>query len=296
MVKCTDCFWLGYFRVEHARGSGTTFFDPETLPENGRHLLSNNSSEEFVSYIESLNAKDHKIACLRENTSGGQRNSIEPKYDVLNVKTEFDKIASLACITRNCNSANLFDPYISFEDAKLLNQKQRITNVVEGIENRKRKAQYENLLKQFLQIEIDYKANPQKRGKVFEIWLSQFFSASGLIPDIDIKNSWEQIDFTFLLDSYFIIGESRWLKDAVDTKQVRDFFGKLTDRPPFVIGLIISIGGFTEPATEWVDSRSNERTTLLLDGKELINIMQNINDFKGLLLGKIKHKLEHPRK
>lgn len=130
---------------------------------------------------------------------------------------------------------------------------------------------------------------------MFEEWLGTLFSAHGINYSLNVINDWEQIDFTANVGSIFCIGEARWMKDPVDTKQVRDFFGKLSDRPPFVIGILISISNYTAPAIEWISRHSQDRMIIPANRNDVLTIVSSANSFTYFVQERLEERLKHPQ-
>ena len=144
-------------------------------------------------------------------------------------------------------------------------------------------------------MESDQTVTPQIRDKQFEDWLGALFRLYNLAPTLNVINEGEQIDFTFWINSLFVVGEARWPKEPVDTKQIRDFFGELLERPAFVVGLIIAMGGFTEPGVNYVRKRSGERTVLWLTRENLQDqILRAEPELPEWLDTTLRERLEHP--
>ena len=295
LIRCINCFWLGYFRVEQARDGGTTYFHPETLPLEIRNKILHEPSTLSPS-LGTLLARDRKIACLAETIdSSGQRLSVEPAYDNLVAENDFAVIQHTACEPRKCARFGNSDPNLSFHDVQILQQKRKTDQIALAIQARNRASQNTSLYSKFRQLELGSQLNPQKRGKEFEEWLGNLFSAHGIDCSLNVVNNWEQIDFTANVNNNFCIGEARWLKEPVDTKQVRDFFGKLSDRPPFVIGILVSISDFTIPAIEWISHHIQDRMIIPANRVDIVNIVSGSNSFSEFVQKRLEERLKHPR-
>jgi hypothetical protein len=142
--------------------------------------------------------------------------------------------------------------------------------------------------------DVPMKRRPQVRGQRFEPWLGELFETEHLESTLNVQNKGEQIDFTFWVDSLFVIGEARWLQEPVDEKQLRDFFGKLHLRPAFVVGLVISMSGFTAPARELVRSLTRDRTILTMTRSDLEQILSGQSTLRAWLRHALRERLEHP--
>ena len=175
-----------------------------------------------------------------------------------------------------------------------------LTNGVELVapedkERERRLAALSLLADRLAALETNTTLRRQARGKRFEAWLGELFEVYALDATLDVRNDSEQIDFTFWLDSLFVIGEARWLKGPVDSPQVRDFFGKLGERPPFVVGLFVSMGGFTEPALDFARRNSGQRTLLTMPRNELDGILRADPELPAWVKRGLRARLAHPQ-
>ena len=84
------------------------------------------------------------------------------------------------------------------------------------------------------------------------------------------------------------------MNKPVDTKQVRDFLGKLTKRPAAVVGLIVSMSGFTTHAREEVGARSHERLILTADRRDLEHMLRGEPEVPDWFAETLRRRLEHP--
>jgi len=81
--------------------------------------------------------------------------------------------------------------------------------------------------------------------------------------------------------------------DRHPPERIRDFFGKLLDRPPFVIGLLISVSGFTGPSLKWLSKQSGKRTVIRFTRIDLMDAMTETGDLDVILMSRLRSVLEH---
>lgn len=127
---------------------------------------------------------------------------------------------------------------------------------------------------------------PQDRGLRFESLLNDLFALFDLEPKAAYVLKYEQIDgaFTFRTDDYLL--EARWWKEPVEPKHLRDFEGKIRAKAQNVLGLFISINGFSEGAR----SKSADQTPLILmDGTDLLAVLESRIELPELLERKRRH-------
>lgn len=293
-VRCVDCFWFGCFRTEVLRGGGTTCFDPETLPLGFRQAVTLCSA--LHPLLEALNARDRRVACLQETTdAGGIRRAIEAGFDTLNSPEGDAAIRVLSTGTRSCSAFAKWEPSLTFAQLRALQEKHRTDIIAERVFRQQRAIRYRRLLQSLEALDFDPALTAQQRGKRFECWFGELFAAESLKHTLDVRNECEQLDFTVSFGNLFAIGEVRWLSAPVDTRQVRDFFGKLSDRPPFVIGILVSMSGCSRPALNWLATHSHERTVVTFTRTSLQMAISSDVAFSQTVVGELNERLEHPR-
>lgn len=110
------------------------------------------------------------------------------------------------------------------------------------------------------------------RGRLFQEIISQKLTSEGAIPK-NIKTRSDEIDQIVVLDGERVLIECRYTDGAIEAKEIRDFLGKLKDRPPFVIGIFIAATNFSKGAIETADRSINERAIVLIEVSEIADIL-----------------------
>jgi hypothetical protein len=130
---------------------------------------------------------------------------------------------------------------------------------------------------------------PQQRGIRFESLLNELFALFDLEPRASYRLESEQIDgaFTFRTDDYLL--EARWWKGSVEPKDLRDFDGKIRRKAANVLGLLISVNGFTQGARSWV---AEATPLILMDGGDLLAVLDDRIELPELLERKRRHAAE----
>ncbi len=292
--KCIGCYMLGYFRVEELRGGNTTYFHPETMCEQCRAALAESEETSLNALLQEIPAQDGKVRCLSEMVVGGKRVAQESAYDELPCEGNFSQIRELVARKRICpgwRPKNHLLPYSHFQ--QLLDKKQ-LDATCKRITHEQRKARLVQLAHEFQSLRRDEQERPQQRGHAFEALLVKLFELYNLSPQLDVRNPNEQIDFTFNYGMQFFLAEAKWHQEPIGTDKIRDFWGKLTDRPPIVAGLVISISGFTSPAIEWLSKQSGKRTVITATLDDLNALLSANPELPDWLDGQIRHRIEHP--
>jgi hypothetical protein len=121
---------------------------------------------------------------------------------------------------------------------------------------------------------------PQERGLRFETLLNELFALFDLEPKAAYVLKYEQVDgaFTFRTDDYLL--EARWWNQPVEPKHLRDFEGKIRGKAKNVLGLFLSVNGFTEGA---LDKSAEETPLILMDGTDLLAVLESRIDLLDML-------------
>jgi len=129
--------------------------------------------------------------------------------------------------------------------------------------------------------------NSQKRGFAFEKFLNSLFSLFDLDPKESFRIVGEQIDGAFTFDGNDFLLEAKWQEKPIDVGELYKFGGKIEGRLKLTLGLAISINGFSECYSE--SKSTNLKAMLLMDGADLIAVLENRIDLKDMLFRKRRH-------
>lgn len=162
-----------------------------------------------------------------------------------------------------------------------------------------RKAAYEKMLRdqgvreKLKEIEKDYcslisSTDPQQRGFALERVMKELFTLFDLDPKASFKIVGEQIDgaFTFYNTDYLF--EGKWQQEPVGMQDLDSFGGKLSRKLENTLGLFLSINGFSEDAVK-AHSTGGRRLMILMDGSDLMAVIEGRIDLIQLLLRKRRH-------
>lgn len=167
----------------------------------------------------------------------------------------------------------------------------------EKVEARRRSA-FEALIKttdvqdQLKHLSKDYfelisSTEPQKRGYRLETLLRELFTLFDLDPKASFKVTGEQIDgaFTFQTTDYLL--EAKWQHNLVDAADLDSLAGKLTRKLDNTLGLYLSINGYSDDGVR--QHSSGRRLMILMDGSDLMAVLEARIDLIQLLLRKRRH-------
>lgn len=129
--------------------------------------------------------------------------------------------------------------------------------------------------------------NAQKRGFAFEKFLNSLFMLFDLEPKESFRITGEQIDGAFTFDGNDFLLEAKWQEKPIDLGELYKFGGKIEGKFKLTLGLAISINGFTADYNE--SKSSTMKTMLLMDGADLMAVLENRIDLKDMLFRKRRH-------
>ena len=129
--------------------------------------------------------------------------------------------------------------------------------------------------------------NPQGRGFELERIMYDIFELFDLDPKASFRNTGEQIDGAFCLEGTDYLFEARWQKELVNGADLDVFAGKIRRKLENTLGAFLSTNGFS---SEGVRQHSGTGAAMiLLDGADLMAVLEERIDFVSLFLRKKRH-------
>jgi hypothetical protein len=128
---------------------------------------------------------------------------------------------------------------------------------------------------------------PQQRGYRLERIVRELFDLFDLDPKASFKIVGEQIDGAFTYEGTDYLFEGKWQQELVTASDLDSLAGKLSRKLDNTLGLFLSINGFSEDGVK--AHSSGRRTILLMDGSDLMAILENRVDLVQLLRRKRRH-------
>ena len=129
--------------------------------------------------------------------------------------------------------------------------------------------------------------NPQTRGFDLERLMYDLFELFDLDPKASFKNTGEQIDGAFSLEGTEYLFEAKWQKELVGVQDLDAFSSKVRRKLDNTLGVFLSMNGFSP---DGVTAHSTGRPNIvLMDGADLMAVLEERIDFVTLLLRKKKH-------
>lgn len=128
---------------------------------------------------------------------------------------------------------------------------------------------------------------PQERGYLLEKIIRELFELFDLDPRASFKLMGEQIDGAFTFESTDYLFEGKWQQELVRSSDLDVLAGKLSRKLDNTLGLFLSVNGFSEDGVK--AHSSGRRLMLLMDGSDLMAVLEGRIDLIQLLLRKRRH-------
>lgn len=128
---------------------------------------------------------------------------------------------------------------------------------------------------------------PQKRGFELERVMYDIFDLFDLDPKASFKLLGEQIDGAFSLDGTEYLFEAKWQKTFANKADLVIFSDKVRTKLENTLGLFLSIDGFSQDGVS--AHQAGGSAIILMDGSDLLAVLDERIDFTSLLLRKKRH-------
>lgn len=132
--------------------------------------------------------------------------------------------------------------------------------------------------------------DPQGRGYQLEKILRELFEIFDLDPRASFKIVGEQIDGAFTFETTDYLLEAKWQQQPVGVAELDALSGKLSRKLDNTLGLFLSVNGFSEDGVN--AHSSSKRMMLLMDGSDLMSVLEGRIDLIQLLLRKRREASE----
>ena len=129
--------------------------------------------------------------------------------------------------------------------------------------------------------------NPQQRGFDLEKVMYDLFELFDLDPKASFRNVGEQIDGAFALEGTDYLFEAKWQAELIAAKDLDGFAAKVDRKLDNTLGVFLAINGFSEDGVKVYASR--RANILLMDGADLMAVLEERIDFVSLVLRKKRH-------
>lgn len=146
----------------------------------------------------------------------------------------------------------------------------------------------EDLRKEFAEA---HKLDPQPRGYALERILNRLFDVYELDARAPFRLAGEQIDGAFSLNGTDFIVEAKWQAKPMTTDDLTIFGAKIARRLDNTLGLFLSMSGYQASVVDHV-ARAGRHMTLLMDGSDLMAVLEQRIPLDELLVRKKRHAAE----
>lgn len=127
----------------------------------------------------------------------------------------------------------------------------------------------------------------KKRGFELERVMYDLFELFDLDPKASFRTVGEQIDGAFSLSGTDFLFEAKWRQKQSDAGELDAFAAKVRRKLENTLGVFLSINGFS--ADGIAAHSSGGAVIVLMDGADLMAVLEERIDFTTLLLRKKRH-------
>lgn len=262
-----------------------------------RSFLTHSISDTTI--LSKLNWEDYKRNIISTLVSFLAKNQENYRNDLLRLMTEVCKMTDYSHLDR-------------LEDGKTKAKKARqaveaLRKQVEGHkdlideqkkqEERRREVyektlQIKNVQHQLEEIKTEFyrlvsSTDHQARGFKLERIIKDLFSLFDLDPKASFRIQGEQIDGAFTFEGNDYLFEGKWQQEPCNIQDLDAFSGKLTRKLDNTLGLFCSINGYSSDAV--IAHSTGRRLMILMDGSDLMAVLEGRIDLLQLLLRKRRH-------
>lgn len=204
-----------------------------------------------------------------------------PHLERLDGGTEKVKLAAAAVE----QLANLVAPHQQAEDEEAVIQARQRKAEAQLRASSAVRVRLDELKRSYLALVTD--TDSQARGYAVERLLYDLFELFDLDPKASFKLVGEQIDGAFSLEGTDYLLEARWRNNPSGVDQLDAFGGKVTRKLENTLGVFLAINGYSPEA---IQAHSKARPNIvLMDGADLMAVLEERIDFVTLLLRKKRH-------
>jgi restriction system protein len=272
------------------KGSGIDeklFKDISDTVENDRDSIT--KYEVCRKILERINENSDKY--LRERREVLKRIT---EFEAFSTCWETDQLKAKGLVAEIQKVINVKDSFTRMNQEREKEQKIRKKEYEKKIEEiQKHKEKLENIKKDLFSLFSD--TNPQKRGKLLEKVLNNYFRAYGILVKEDFKRVGdkgegiiEQIDGIIEIDNQIFFVEMKWQKDPISNSDIYQHLGRIYHRAN-AQGIFISASQYTPSGLIAAKEAFVKNALLVLfDLEEFVRVIEDDIEFKKYLRDKIK--------
>jgi hypothetical protein len=252
-----------------------------------------------ASILSRLNWDDYKRNIVSNLVNFLAKHQDTYQYDLLRVMTEICRIndySHLEKLEDGKEKAKNAKQTVEALRKQVIGHQDLIEQLKKQEENREKA--YENTLKtqnvkdKLDEIKKDFyqlisSTDAHARGFSFEKIVKELFALFDLDPKASFKIQGEQIDGAFTFENNDYLFEGKWQQELCNIQDLDAFSGKLTRKLDNTLGLFCSINGFSDDAVK--THSTGRRLMILMDGSDLMAVLEGRIDLLQLLLRKRRH-------
>jgi len=261
-----------------------------------RSFLMNTVSDPHI--LSGINWEDYKRNIVGALVDYLARHQAEHQGDLLRLMTEVARIDDLSHLSRledgkeKATKAEeavralrrLVASHDELVSTLKKREEQRAAALQERLRNTAVRKRLDDLQQQFYGL---LKEAPQRRGYALEQLMKDLFELFDLDPKASFKVAGEQIDGAFSFEGTDFLFEAKWEDETTGIQDLDAFEGKLGRKLENTLGLFLSINGFSEGAVRTLST--GRRLMMLMDGSDLMAVLEGRIDLMELLLRKRRH-------
>lgn len=262
-----------------------------------RNFLTNTISDTTI--LSKLNWQDYKRNIASALISILSQNQDQYKLDLFNLMTEVCKIddyshlekledgqkkaiaakQSVEALRKQIKGHVEIAEELKKQELRRNTAKEKISKTV-GVQQK-----LEEINKDFLALAVSN--DPQARGYKLEKIIKELFALFDLDPKASFKITGEQIDGAFTFENNDYLFEGKWQQELCNIQDLDAFSGKLSRKLDNTLGLFCSINGFSNDSV--TNHSTGRRLMILMDGADLMAVLEGRIDLTQLLLRKRRH-------
>jgi hypothetical protein len=131
--------------------------------------------------------------------------------------------------------------------------------------------------------------NAAIRGSGLELFIADLFGHEHFRVDREnLSSNGRQVDLFLTRGQLKLLVETKWTKRAATIDEVDQLLTRLQGAPPNVVGLLVSMSGFSRAAIKRVE-QNTQRPVLLLSGDEVDQLVERGHGLHALVTWKLDH-------
>ncbi len=216
------------------------------------------------------------------------------EFEAFSTCWEADQFKAKGLVSEIQKVINVKDSFTRMKQERELESNLRKKEYQDKIaEIRKHKENVEKIKNQLFSLFSE--TNFQKRGKLLEKVLNEYFNAFQILVREDFKRIGdnkegiiEQVDGIVEVDNQIFLVEMKWKKDAVGADDIFAHLGRIYHRAE-AHGIYISASGYTNSGLIAAkEALTKNALIVMFDLEEFVRVIESETDFKQYLRDKIK--------